>query len=320
MRKAAIVGAGEAGGGWAARFLLNGWDVALWDPDPYTHASAEAAIRRATATLPMLYDTALPPEGRLEVCKTVEAALRVADHVQAARPDLSRSDVPYCAAHEPAYLLPFVAVPPQAAATRDTLRGIGMDPIDDLPSHPFPGLPAEAEDRDRILVALLRALKREHAGAGHVIAAHEKTLPLPDPSGRPILALRRVIPSDWTDYNGHMNESRYGQIWSDASDAVLVMAGAGPDYTATGNSFFTAETKTNFLAETHAGEAIRCEIDVTMVEGRKLRLFHRMLRERDGTLLATCDQFLLHVSLETRRSCPPPDAMLALLQSLRETP
>ena len=33
-RKVAIVGGGVIGGGWAARFLLNGWDVGVFDPDP----------------------------------------------------------------------------------------------------------------------------------------------------------------------------------------------------------------------------------------------------------------------------------------------
>ena len=32
--RAAIVGGGVIGGGWLARFLLNGWDVAVFDPDP----------------------------------------------------------------------------------------------------------------------------------------------------------------------------------------------------------------------------------------------------------------------------------------------
>ena len=32
--KAAIIGGGVIGGGWASRFLLNGWDVSVYDPDP----------------------------------------------------------------------------------------------------------------------------------------------------------------------------------------------------------------------------------------------------------------------------------------------
>ena len=47
------------------------------------------------------------------------------------------------------------------------------------------------------------------------------------------------------------------------------------------------------------------ESRVTQGEGKKLRCFHEMKRASDGELLATCDQFMLHVSLETRRTCDP---------------
>ena len=30
--QAALIGGGVIGGGWAARFLLNGWDVNVFDP------------------------------------------------------------------------------------------------------------------------------------------------------------------------------------------------------------------------------------------------------------------------------------------------
>ena len=33
-RRAAVIGGGVIGGGWLARFLLNGWDVNVFDPDP----------------------------------------------------------------------------------------------------------------------------------------------------------------------------------------------------------------------------------------------------------------------------------------------
>jgi carnitine 3-dehydrogenase len=32
-----------------------------------------------------------------------------------------------------------------------------------------------------------------------------------------------------------------------------------------------------------------------------------MIRVSDGMVMATCDQLMLHVSLETRRTCDPPD-------------
>ena len=34
LKTAGLLGGGVIGGGWAARFLLNGVDVKLYDPDP----------------------------------------------------------------------------------------------------------------------------------------------------------------------------------------------------------------------------------------------------------------------------------------------
>jgi carnitine 3-dehydrogenase len=42
-----------------------------------------------------------------------------------------------------------------------------------------------------------------------------------------------------------------------------------------------------------------------------------MLRA-DGELLATCNQLLIHVSLETRRSCDPAPHVLAKIDALGE--
>ena len=57
-RKAAIIGGGVIGGGWAARFLLNGWDVAVFDPDPEAARKIEAIIC-VTVVLPLLPVTAI---------------------------------------------------------------------------------------------------------------------------------------------------------------------------------------------------------------------------------------------------------------------
>ena len=38
--RAAIIGAGVIGAGWAARFLLMGWDVNVCDPDPDAELTA----------------------------------------------------------------------------------------------------------------------------------------------------------------------------------------------------------------------------------------------------------------------------------------
>lgn len=170
--------------------------------------------------------------------------------------------------------------------------------------------------RDENLVAILRALKGRGAAAGALLTTHEATLRPATADGPPMETARRIVPVDWTDYNGHMNESRYGQLYSDAGDAVMAHVGADAAYIAAGLSYFTVETQVKFLAETKAGEAIRVLSRVTEGAGKKLRLFHEMRREADGALLSTCDQMLIHVSLETRRSCPPSAEVLARVEAL----
>ncbi|MFA8386769.1 MAG: carnitine 3-dehydrogenase [Pelagibaca sp.] len=170
--------------------------------------------------------------------------------------------------------------------------------------------------RDNNLVAILRALKQQGAAAGKLILDHDTALRAPLGDEIPLITVRRVVPVDWTDINGHMNEGRYGQLFSDASEELMTHIGADREYIAAGHSYFTAETSIRYLAETHAGEDIRVTTRVTLGEGKKLKLWHQMHRAADDALLATCDQFLLHVSLETRRSCPPLPHLAEALERL----
>ena len=85
--KAAIVGGGVIGGGWAARFLLNGFDVAVFDPDPESGRKIGEVIANARRSLPALYDKPLPAEGRLTFCDTLEEAVSDASWIQESVPE-----------------------------------------------------------------------------------------------------------------------------------------------------------------------------------------------------------------------------------------
>jgi carnitine 3-dehydrogenase len=180
--------------------------------------------------------------------------------------------------------------------------------------------------RDTNLVAMMRALKAQDWGAGAVLNQHEARLregtvlaarvaDLDDPS-QPVLTLRRAVPLDWTDYNGHMNESRYLQAFCDASDRLMAMIGCDPDYISKGGSYFTAETHIRHVAEARAGTLIEVRTRVLGGEGKKLHLWHEMTA--GDSLLATGEHFLLHVDLETRRPSEPAAEIVAALGVLRE--
>ena len=82
MRKAAIIGGGVIGGGWAARFALNGWDVAVFDPDPEAPRKVGEVIANARAALPALSDVPMPAEGRVHFAATITEAVEGADYIQ----------------------------------------------------------------------------------------------------------------------------------------------------------------------------------------------------------------------------------------------
>ncbi|WP_176082794.1 carnitine 3-dehydrogenase [Martelella sp. HB161492] len=86
-RKAAIIGGGVIGGGWVARFLLNGYNVSVFDPDPQAERKIGAVLANARHALPGLYDHALPEEGRLTFCDRLEDAVSGALWVQESVPE-----------------------------------------------------------------------------------------------------------------------------------------------------------------------------------------------------------------------------------------
>ena len=86
-KTACIVGGGVIGGGWAARFLLNGWNVRVYDPDPEAERKIGEVMGNARHALPMLYDYALPDEGTLSFHDTIEEAVAGADWIQESVPE-----------------------------------------------------------------------------------------------------------------------------------------------------------------------------------------------------------------------------------------
>jgi len=188
--------------------------------------------------------------------------------------------------------------------------------------------------RDDNLISILQALKVNDWGAGKVLANYEKmrydaagadAIETSDDFSQPIRTLALQIPTDWTDYNNHMNESRYLEAFSQATDAFLRIIGVDAQYVAAGNSYFTVETHIRHLDEVTALQSVYATTQVLKGEGKKLQLFNRLYHE-DGRLLATGEHMLLHVSLETRRSSVPENQVaqtlgeIASLHATLDTP
>ena len=167
--------------------------------------------------------------------------------------------------------------------------------------------------RDSNLVAMMRALKAQDWGAGKLlrqaeVALNDRSGAVLDYSdikdiGAPIETVNQAVPLDWTDYNGHMNEAKYLQVFGDATDRFMRIVGCDADYVASGGSYFTAETHIRHLGELLAGARIRVSTICLEGRGRKMHLFHQLWD--GGRLCATGEHILIHVSLETRRPSEP---------------
>jgi carnitine 3-dehydrogenase len=471
-----LLGGGVIGGGWAARFLLHGIDVHLYDPDPDTPRRLTGMLANARRAYAKLTLAALPPEGTLTFVDSPEAAAQDADLIQESAPErvelkqrllaaasrVAGPDVLLCSstsglrpsllqaemehperlvvAHpfNPVYLLPLVELcggertgPEALDRAAAVYRAIGMHPLlvrteidgfladrllealwrealwlvhdgvatveevddairygaglrwavmgtfmtyriaggeagmrhfmeqfgpalaapwsklvdvpeltpaflDELASqsdaHARGQSIAELErKRDDCLVAILHGLRGHGEGAGETLAAWERELvgaatlgAIPtDGSGdgraqAPLVGPAREIPADWIDYNGHVHESRYLQLFADATDALLAHIGVDGSYLEGGASYYTVETHISHLGQLLAGDRARVVTQVLGWDEKRLHIFHVMLREGEADPVATAEQMLVHVDTAAGRAAPVRDGVRSRVAALAE--
>ena len=86
-KSAAIIGGGVIGGAWAARFLLNGWDVRVFDPDPEAERKIGEVLDNARRSLPSLSDHVMPAEGAMSFHGTIAEAVSGTAYIQESVPE-----------------------------------------------------------------------------------------------------------------------------------------------------------------------------------------------------------------------------------------
>jgi carnitine 3-dehydrogenase len=460
LQAVGLLGGGVIGGGWAARFALNGVDVRLYDPDPDAGRALGEMLDNARRAYATLTHVPLPAEGAVTVVDSLEEAVRGADFVQESAPereDLKRAvlaaasraapaDVVIASStsgllptrlqadmvhperltvghpFNPVYLLPLVELCGGERTAPETVRRaaavystLGMRPlvvrtevdafiadrllealwrealwlvadgvatveeVDDavrfgaglrwasmgtfltyriaggekgmrhfmeqfgpalqLPWTKLTDVPeltpelidrivaqsdAQAAGRtvrelerlrDDCLVSVLQALRTHDVGAGAVLAEYEHglldTTPATDLDAAPLRLHDTRVPPDWVDYNGHVHESRYLQVFADASDALLRAIGVDSGYVAAGGSYFTVETHLSHLDQARASDRLYVTTQLLDHDAKRLHIFHELYRGEDDVRLATAEHMLLHVDTTAGRTAPARDEVLA---------
>lgn len=426
LQRVGLIGGGVIGGGWAARFVLNGVDVKLFDPDPETPRKVGEVVGNARRALTNLVHSPLPAEGTLMFVATPEEAASDLDFVQESAPErlelkqslLQRAssaaapDVVFGSStsgllpsllqegmthperlvvghpFDPVYLLPLVEVcggsqTSAAACERaaQVYEAIGMCPlrlrkeidglvadrllealwrealslvndgiatteeIDDairfgaglrwsfmgpflvqrLAGHEAAGTSIRELEalRDDCLVAVMQGLRTADYGAGQVLDRYERQLF--DRAGtaatagidlsQPLRLLDTVVPTEWVDYNGHMNDSRFFQVTSQAGDRLLQFIGCDDEYL-THSSYYTVESHVNFGAQASAGDRIYAAVQLLSHDAKRLHMFVTVHGAADDAVLATAEHMLLHVDVAAGRAAPAAPHVLAKLDEV----
>jgi carnitine 3-dehydrogenase len=167
--------------------------------------------------------------------------------------------------------------------------------------------------RDDCLVSVLQGLRGHDFAGGAVLKAYEAGLyagahqDVADLAGdltQPLRLYATRVEPGWVDYNGHMTESRYLQVFGYATDALFRLIGMDEAYFASGLSYYTAETHMMHRHEVAGGEPIHVTTQILGADEKRIHLFHSLYRSRDETLLATVEQMQLHVDSKEGRACP----------------
>ncbi len=467
ISKVAVIGGGVIGGGWVARFLLNGIDVMLYDPDENTLAKVERIITDADRAYDDLIDGDRPKMGSLIFSKDIKSAVENADFIQENAPENLKlkkkilaeidrhapSEALICSStsgllptelqadlthpercmvghpFNPVYLLPLVEICGGKLTSEECkttaaafYRELGMKPlilkkeidafiadrileaywrealwmvkdgiatveeIDDAirygaglrwammgtfqvyriaggdagmrhflsqfgPSLKWPWtklmevpdldddlidrITDQSDDqagnlsikelekiRDDGLVGILKSLQRIDWGAGETLSDYENRLKSKSPEaakpelGKPLLLRRTKIKSNWIDYNGHMTEHRYLQVFGETTDKLLDLIGMTKEYVQRGYSVYTLETHIRHLQEGKRGEEIYLTTQLLGLDGKRLRLLHVMTREQDKSVLATAEQMLMSVNITENKACDFEDDLSAKLTEI----
>jgi carnitine 3-dehydrogenase len=186
--------------------------------------------------------------------------------------------------------------------------------------------------RDDYLVAIQQVLREYNIGAGATLRALEERLyEAAAAAARPRIAaavaagesdgalrlLETHVRPEWIDYNGHMTDSRYLQVFGDATDALFRYAGIDEAYRRAGHALYTVESHVLHKAEARSQERLYVTSRLLEVDEKRVRLFHSLHRTRDDALIATVEQLYLHVDTQAGKVAPMDAALRARLAAIQ---
>ena len=179
--------------------------------------------------------------------------------------------------------------------------------------------------RDDYLVAIQQVLRQFDIGAGSTLRALEERLyvdagaaaPVASDAAQPLRLIEAVVRPEWVDYNGHMTDSRYVQVFGDAMDVLYRQVGVDAAYRESKRMFYTVESHLIHVAEIRQNEGFEVTTQVLGLDEKRLHVFHSLRRRSDGGLVATGEQMHLHVDTASAKAAPMGAVVHAKLAAVR---
>jgi carnitine 3-dehydrogenase len=157
--------------------------------------------------------------------------------------------------------------------------------------------------RDDSLVAVQQVLRQYNIGAGATLRALEERLYAEAAErgraaavGNELTRIETQVRPEWVDYNGHMTDFRYLQVFGEAMEALYRRVGVDEAYRLSGRMLYTVDTHVAHLAEAKVNEPLYATTRVLSVDDKRLKVTHHLYRGRDDVLIATGEQTHLHVN------------------------
>ncbi|MDX3925023.1 MAG: carnitine 3-dehydrogenase [Shinella sp.] len=183
--------------------------------------------------------------------------------------------------------------------------------------------------RDENLVGIMHALKASNGGegwgAGKLLADFEKRLWAAGGNQKktydesaPLRLVDTKVNAAWVDYNGHMTEHRYLQLFGDTSDALLRLIGVDFAYVEAGHSYYTVETHIRHLGEAKLGQALYTTLQLLSSDEKRLHFFTTIHDAATGEAIATAEQMMLHVDSQEGKAVSAPADVLAKIAPIAE--
>ena len=178
--------------------------------------------------------------------------------------------------------------------------------------------------RDDSLVAIQQVLRQYDIGAGATLRALEERLYADAAAGtrsrdapQELTRIDTRVRPEWVDYNGHMTDFRYLQVFGETMDALYRRVGVDEAYRQSGRMLYTVDTQITYLAEAKVNEPLYATARVLSVDSKRLKVRHRLHRGSDEKLIASGEQTHVHVNTQAGKACAMDENVYGRLESLR---